>query len=281
MDDDFMSDAFLVDAASTEPQTYSQRCKRTQAHAVERGKTKSRKTRELEARQEGLQRSLLDDEPSNNKGLSMLLKMGYKPGGSLGAAGSSSSTTDNNKNEPLDINMRKGRSGLGVSSPAQTSTSIPTKESLKVEATSRQDFLERSRTEYDSRKVFKTLAAARKTCEELDIRKGILVRVLSFSYLLFEYRLNSSSYFQSSFMWLDPEEVEQEEEENRRARLNADFNGNAEDDSDAEDSPLPTGNVVQDEQDVSEKEAWLALDVCSHTRTLSPLLTCFILLINK
>ena len=88
--DEYLSDKFLVDAAlPSKTQTYADKRKEALRRAQiknEQNRTKSRRQREVESRQEGLSKSLFDraaEEPTN-KALSMMIKMGYKPGESLG-----------------------------------------------------------------------------------------------------------------------------------------------------------------------------------------------------
>lgn len=99
-DDDYLSDKFLVDpnASSSGPRTYSQRRKEAQKRAQlknERNRPKSRRQLELESRESGLSRSLFERAKeeetsglgSGNKALSIMMKMGFKPGQSLGRMG--------------------------------------------------------------------------------------------------------------------------------------------------------------------------------------------------
>ena len=96
-DDDYLSNKFLVDDATTskKPSTYSQLRKEAQKKAHlknEQNKTKSRRQLELESREEGLSKSLFERAKeeeaaglsSGNKALSIMMKMGFKPGQSLG-----------------------------------------------------------------------------------------------------------------------------------------------------------------------------------------------------
>jgi len=99
-DDDYLSDKFLVDpsASSSTPRTYSQRRKEAQKRAQlknERNRPKSRRQLELESRESGLSKSLFERAKeeetsglgSGNKALSIMMKMGFKPGQSLGRMG--------------------------------------------------------------------------------------------------------------------------------------------------------------------------------------------------
>jgi hypothetical protein len=96
-EDDYLSDKFLVESASTAPplKTYAQRRKQAQKQAQiknEENRLKSQRQREQESREEGLSKSLFErakeEEESGmstgNKALSMMMKMGFKPGQALG-----------------------------------------------------------------------------------------------------------------------------------------------------------------------------------------------------
>lgn len=86
-DDDYMSDLFVSQAADVRPGLRGNR-KRENVEATRTSMTKKIKPKvkgklEKQLRQEGLGIPIADD----NKGYSLLLKMGYKPGTSLGKTG--------------------------------------------------------------------------------------------------------------------------------------------------------------------------------------------------
>ena len=97
-EDDYLSDKFLVqlEAASKPPQpkSYTERRKQAlkQSQLLEKqNRKKSRKQVEVEAREEGLQTSLIQkaqeeakESGKQNKALAIMMKMGFKPGQSLG-----------------------------------------------------------------------------------------------------------------------------------------------------------------------------------------------------
>lgn len=95
-EDDYLSDKFLIPgpSASSAPKTYSQRRKeqeRISALRNEQNRRKSRKQLEEESREAGLSKSLFEraeeessDLGTQNKALAMMMKMGFKPGQSLG-----------------------------------------------------------------------------------------------------------------------------------------------------------------------------------------------------
>lgn len=99
-DDDYLSDKFLVTAASTTTKASSYSEIRKEAHRKAQLKNvlnrqKGRHQREIEAREEGLSKSLFErakeeaasGSGSTNKALSIMMKMGFKPGQSLGNTG--------------------------------------------------------------------------------------------------------------------------------------------------------------------------------------------------
>ncbi|KAG5341831.1 hypothetical protein C0989_007656 [Termitomyces sp. Mn162] len=96
-EDDYLSDKFLIPEVSTSTQhkTYAQLRKDAEKKSRfknEQNRIKSRRQRELEARKEGLSKSLFErakeEEDAGispgNKALSMMKKMGFKPGQALG-----------------------------------------------------------------------------------------------------------------------------------------------------------------------------------------------------
>jgi hypothetical protein len=96
-DDDYLSNKFLPDekTSSSKPKTYSQLRKAAQKKAQsknEQNRIKSRRQREIESREEGLSKSLFERAKeeeeagmsSGNKALSIMMKMGFKPGQALG-----------------------------------------------------------------------------------------------------------------------------------------------------------------------------------------------------
>jgi hypothetical protein len=122
-EDDFMSDKFLVQAESSRPgpATYAERRRKEVNRAAERGIVKSRKQREQEAREEALARNMVDDDEKNNKALSMMLKMGFKPGQALGRkrendapspADRSGSRSPAVRIDPIEVEMRQGKHGF-------------------------------------------------------------------------------------------------------------------------------------------------------------------------
>lgn len=97
-EDDYLSDKFLaqLEEASKpqQPKSYTEKRKQALKKSQllnEQNRKKSRKQMELEAREEGLQTSLIQraqeeakESGKQNKALAIMMKMGFKPGQSLG-----------------------------------------------------------------------------------------------------------------------------------------------------------------------------------------------------
>ncbi len=97
-----------------EKETYTQRRMRKEREAEARGRTKSKVEREADeaaAREAALSASLFTNPAttSNNKGLAMMAKMGFKPGAALGSKHNADART-----EPIGINMKEDRGGIGL-----------------------------------------------------------------------------------------------------------------------------------------------------------------------
>jgi hypothetical protein len=132
-DDDYLSDKFLTAVEPQKLQTYSEKRKETLRQSLlrdEQNRTKGRRQLELESREEGLSKSLFeraeDDKASGrgpeHKALSMMLKMGFKPGQALGIPASvdeglvpiptTSLSHDVPRQEPSVVQLGKGKGHL-------------------------------------------------------------------------------------------------------------------------------------------------------------------------
>jgi hypothetical protein len=139
-EDDYLSDKFLarLEEASKPQQQKSYTEKRKQALKRsqllnEQNRKKNRRQMELEAREEGLQTSLIQkaqeeaqETGKQNKALAIMIKMGFKPGQSLGESheeSSSSTSIDGGFNSTRTIEMSEDTRGCG--DEAETSTTQP------------------------------------------------------------------------------------------------------------------------------------------------------------
>lgn len=118
-EDDYMNMTFSENP--TIPETSLQRRQRLHAEGLKRGAVPSKAdllAKERARREEGLAKSLLHPEPSastskKSKGLSMMAKMGFKPGAKLGAKDREDKDNDA-RVEPIRIEVRQDRGGIGL-----------------------------------------------------------------------------------------------------------------------------------------------------------------------
>ncbi|KAJ9142049.1 G-patch domain protein [Pleurostoma richardsiae] len=111
-EDDYMTMTF-ADSPSA-PETSFQRRQRERREAAQRGLVKSKAQLEAEAaaaRDAALSRSLLADPAAarRSKGLAMMARMGFRPGGKLGSEGNADARA-----EPLRIAVKEDRGGVGL-----------------------------------------------------------------------------------------------------------------------------------------------------------------------
>ncbi|KAF9392069.1 G patch domain-containing protein 11 [Podila verticillata] len=189
-EEDYMSEAFLNSLVSA---SESQKTKKQSMTYSERRRQKERehlanlpkplKEREREAREKGLETEIGEE----NKGMAMLLKMGFKKGGTLGASKQKEeppSTTEQPTSHtlssrsdvlraPLAIQMKQGRGGLGMDKLQKQ------KEQEEVEQTLKRahevfdvDYRGSKRDQFDHDKRSRQLGAAQAICMQLDVKEA-------------------------------------------------------------------------------------------------------------
>lgn len=134
-------------------------------------RTKSKKILEVEQREQGLQQ-LIGEE---NKGYALLQKMGYKPGTSLGKDGSG-------RIEPIPVNVKSDRSGLGREEFLKQKRNEITNMKLKLQHKRKQnllsqskEFLKYQRSKAVEKQINRDLSSSQKSCHQLD---QAMVRVI-------------------------------------------------------------------------------------------------------
>jgi hypothetical protein len=141
-EDDYLSDKFLASLESPKPTasavSYAERRRVAQRESERKrveGRIKSRREMEEEARREGLSRSLFDREMEKasagndnaeagqlstggggsgaSKAMSMMLKMGFKPGEALGKKGEPAKLQNDSETQekPVEVEPEKTKSG--------------------------------------------------------------------------------------------------------------------------------------------------------------------------
>ncbi|KZT72595.1 RNA-binding domain-containing protein [Daedalea quercina L-15889] len=184
---------------------------------VENGEAKPEReaTPEQEAREEGLSKSLFerakDEEATGqrSKALAMMMKMGYKPGESLGqkyddpqpaessSAGRKSAAEEDepadvptttkqprggigHRIEPLPLNEWVGKTGIGLRKRAASPSASErlAKMAKLAEEADHTSFRDRARQEYEDRQAEGRLAPAQRTCINLDEKDGRKFNIL-------------------------------------------------------------------------------------------------------
>ena len=131
-DDDYLSDKFLTITEPQKPRTYGEKRKEALRKSLlknEQNRTKSTRQLELESREEGLSKSLFerveDDTASGreteNKALSMMMKMGFKPGQALGVHAN------------VDGDVDEGSTPMGTTTPPSRRNPSPSPETLGIQ----------------------------------------------------------------------------------------------------------------------------------------------------
>ena len=163
-EEDYMSDAFLAQCSDVRPGL-----KRT--HATQRdhemhkkkakiGEKKSKAQLETEQREEGLNKAL----DHTNKGFSMMAKMGFKMGQSLGK------NADEGRKEPIEVKVKADRAGLGIEAVKLEMKELRRKKLMKkrAEALNVDEF----RAQLSKRRKFQLitadLAKSQRVCQDLD-----------------------------------------------------------------------------------------------------------------
>jgi hypothetical protein len=134
-DDDYLSDKFLTITEPKKPKTYSETRKEALRKSLlkdEQNRAKSARQLELESREEGLSKSLFeraeDDKASGrgteNRALSMMMKMGFKPGRALGVPAN------------VDVDASEGptpSTSIGTTTPTRRNPSPSPPETLGIQ----------------------------------------------------------------------------------------------------------------------------------------------------
>ncbi|KAI6190142.1 Coiled-coil domain-containing protein 75 [Aphelenchoides bicaudatus] len=178
-EDDFMSDSFLKNIQDVKPGIAKNREQKRQLriYANADAAVKQVPKHELEAqrRQEALNKPVSE----TNKGFSLLAKMGYKPGMTIGKD-SQASTSTARLTEPIDLKLKLGRTGLGhdtMEKEKQQERCEAHLKKMQVQAKMSDilatDFRKRKRDNALQRQIIADIMKTRKACQEMDLRLGI------------------------------------------------------------------------------------------------------------
>lgn len=227
-----MDDAFLTQATEFEKkeskgkhQTYGEMRLQAIKDSEDKnlaGRIASKKQREREKIEEGLERNIIqeavtDDNPvegTSNKALNMMMKMGFKPGQSLGKrtnddnddkveqSNKSAKVDDKTISEPVKPYFLQGRSGIGVQrivSSKEISEAAAASNALNE---NQQDFRLRKTYEANSRKSEGILKQLRTTIKNADEDLEVKVSMSVYS------TRDSNKTLQFNIFWINPYDIE-------------------------------------------------------------------------
>ncbi|XKL62669.1 hypothetical protein PGB90_002502 [Kerria lacca] len=171
-DEDYMSDKFLTGCVENDIRpgllsTYSEKRnfqtlkRKREQDELNKKKNPNIKLMESEKRKEGLEKPI----EQNNKGFALLQKMGYKPGSSIGKR-------ETGRKEPIPIELKTDREGLGRS---QMKKEIyeKRKQEISKNSISTNEFRFRLTEKIIQKQIEGDFRKSQKICERLDTDCGI------------------------------------------------------------------------------------------------------------
>jgi hypothetical protein len=167
-EDDYMNMVIAEPTKSKEKETYTQRRMRKEREAEARGRTKSKAEQaadEAAAREAALSASLFTNPAtaSNNKGLAMMAKMGFKPGTALGSRDNVDART-----EPIGISMKEDRGGVGLDAEKKRKFREEVEREGKRVKAEEGDYRDRVRREREEVRLEGMVGAAMRVAERMD-----------------------------------------------------------------------------------------------------------------
>jgi hypothetical protein len=170
-DDDYMNMVITEPTKPREKETYTQRRMRKEREIEARGRTKSKAEQaadEAAAREAALSASLFTNPAtsSNNKGLAMMAKMGFKPGSALGSKDNVGART-----EPVGISMKDDRGGIGLDTEKKRKFREEHEREGKRVKAEEGDYRERVRKEREEVRLEGQIGAAMRVAERMASEK--------------------------------------------------------------------------------------------------------------
>ncbi|XP_011155556.1 G patch domain-containing protein 11 [Solenopsis invicta] len=169
-DEDYMSDKFLQNSEQrvsssliykhSDRREFALMKKRAEMESRIKEQNKSIRIVEAEKREEGLSSAIT----SANKGFEMLMKMGYKPGQGIGK-------TQSGMTEPIPVEVKAGREGLGKTLKKNSHKRENT--NAKLDNIDTRDFRSRIAQEKMEQLQKIDLYKSQKVCQELDTKDAI------------------------------------------------------------------------------------------------------------
>jgi hypothetical protein len=175
-EDGYMSLEILQEAQDFESKrkesSYTERRKRELREQEKKGYIKPRAQLEQEEREKGLNNTLVDNE--DNKGMKMLMKMGFKKGMTLGNKSDAIA-------EPIKVDLKSGRQGLGMDSllkkraREEEEKELESRKKLDIDP---EDYRVIMAQKAKEAQYFRYINAAVSICEKLDESADIKTNIL-------------------------------------------------------------------------------------------------------
>lgn len=173
-EDDYMSTKFLETAQEFESkrqESYSEKRKRQLREQQAKAYIKPRAQLEAEEREKGLKKSI----EQGNKGMKMLMKMGFKQGQALGSNKSGSSGIA----EPIQVDLKLGRSGIGMDSEIRKREREQEEEELRKRVhIDPEEFRNQMASKAKDAQLMRYINAAVSICEKLDEENQVESNIL-------------------------------------------------------------------------------------------------------
>ncbi|CEP11824.1 hypothetical protein [Parasitella parasitica] len=170
-EDDYMSTKYLENAQEFESkrqESYSEKRKRQLREQQEKAYIKPRAQLEAEEREKGLKRSI----EQSNKGMKMMMKMGFKQGQGLG-------NDKGGTSEPIQIDLKLGRSGIGMDTEVRKREREQEEEENRKRAhIDPEEFRNQMVQKAKDAQLLRYINAAVSICEKLDEEDGIESNIL-------------------------------------------------------------------------------------------------------
>jgi hypothetical protein len=161
-EEDYMNMTF-EETPKQKQETALQRAARQRREGEARSQQKSKAERAADA-EAAREAALATALPSTNKGFKMMAKFGFKQGDTLGKS------SENARTEPIQVNLKEGRSGIGLESEKKRKFRKLAEESERATKRSREemlDYREAQRQQIRENKWEKDLWNAQKIAEQL------------------------------------------------------------------------------------------------------------------
>lgn len=168
-DVDYMSDSFLNSIDDVKPGIVTTRTVLRQRHVeynCKRNRTLPVAKQELQQLNDGLNKKVGPD----NKGFSLLTKMGYKPGQGLGVDAKG-------RADPVPVEILSGREGLGFASKKREQIELKRRAQLVRQLEVQSEFRDIMAARFRHSRIQRQLEAARRVCFRLDTHESLEVPI--------------------------------------------------------------------------------------------------------